>query len=69
MVAELLLIAACGVSAFLGAALGMRFRWRGRAADAFLEVGPHEHEFDYMIGDGFGWRCGVCGVPKAREVS
>ena len=24
----------------------------------------HIHRFDTMVGDGLGWRCGVCGEPK-----
>ena len=26
--------------------------------------GAHVHRFDTMVGDGLGWRCGVCGKPK-----
>ena len=31
--------------------------------------GPHQHRFDTMVGDGAGWRCGVCGEPKTKEES
>lgn len=26
--------------------------------------GLHEHRFDTMLGDGSGWRCGICGKPR-----
>jgi hypothetical protein len=25
---------------------------------------PHEHRYDTMVGDGKGWRCGICGRLK-----
>ena len=26
--------------------------------------GGHKHQFDTMLGDGKGWRCGICGWAK-----
>ena len=34
--------------------------WQDQGAE------PHTHRYDTMLGDGVGWRCGICGKPKAK---
>lgn len=31
------------------------------------DSGAHVHRFDTMVGDGNGWRCGICGALKGQE--
>src|SRR3990167_3329740 len=31
-------------------------------------LGRHKHRYNTMLGDGGGWRCGICGEKKAVEV-
>ena len=50
---------------------GVVFQYRGRHWPVFDQIelkstDRHTHRFDVMVGDGAGWRCGICGKPKAE---
>ena len=46
---------------YAGAWLKLKYKF---SSTEFGETGEHKHAYDTMLGDGKGWRCGVCGIRK-----
>ncbi len=39
----------------------------GTTSGSAVTSEAHEHAYDTMLGDGKGWRCGICGEPKEED--
>lgn len=65
-IAELVLaFVVSGVTGLATGYLGATLKLRSKFAPLLPSFnGDHTHQFDTMIGDGKGWRCGVCGIRK-----
>lgn len=64
-ISDILTVLASGViglvSGYAGAWLKMKYKF---SPTEFSNTGDHFHAYDTMLGDGKGWRCGVCGIRK-----
>lgn len=49
------------LTGYLGALIRMKYKY---APPITFSDGQHVHAYDTMLGDGKGWRCGVCGLRK-----
>jgi len=69
-IAEIALAAAIPVAMVL-AVLAARYKRRPSPKPPDLGLDwdgkTHEHRFDTMLGDGAGWRCGICAIPREES--